>query len=179
MFTTPRLRLTKRSDMGEVSVLGDYADGVRGRMAADKALASTDGSVLIDRMFTNGATQRLVRIPHNHDGWPITLEEARRVELDRARHLLAGRPDLVATPPLTRLEELAEAAGTQAMPAGRLGFRQREAQLEGLQEQVDAELMTLLKREALGRIAAKARPDGDLATAEEAMAKRARHGRAM
>lgn len=176
-FTTPRLRLTTRSDIGDVSVIAEFADGPRGRKEAEKALSNTDGSVFIEREFSDGATQSLVRIPQNHDGSPLTWEDARHAELDRARLLLSGQSDRVNTPPLTRLEQLAEASATQDYSMGHV--RRREAKLTELDAQVDSERSMLWKREALALTATTQRPqDSDLASPEEALSRRSR-GRCM
>ncbi|MGJ4727695.1 hypothetical protein [Luteimonas sp. SDU101] len=207
MIKYPRLRLTTRTDKGEVSLLGDYPDGLLGRKQARKDLEQEreagDNEVSISREFKSGPPQELIRIPVERDDRMVKVdngEKAQREELRRAELFLFA-PEQVLSPPLTRLEQLAQVAGAEGRMS-RANFTERHEKIEQLQQQIrdakraryEKEIMAQA-REQLMRIVAPNHPQGevngsleraisydyrdDLATPEQALKKRDRAGRFM
>lgn len=138
--TKPRLLLTGTYETGWSGVLGDFADGPRGRNDAGTALDEIyehnrnlsdwngsrpgvllDGDVTIERVFADGSRQALTRIPGAMDDYPQTLDEAKLQEAKRVMAFLGevkngfGQAIWPSTDPLTTLELRADRIRLQVL----------------------------------------------------------------
>lgn len=138
--TKPRLLLTGTYETGWSGVLGDFADGPRGRKDAGTALDEIyehnrnlfdwngsrpdvllEGDVTIERIFADGSRQALTRIPGAMDDYPQTLDEAKLQEAKRVMAFLGevkngiGQPIWPWTDPLTTLELRADRIRLQVL----------------------------------------------------------------
>lgn len=134
-MSKPRLEITVLCENGVEKHLGSFADGPRGRKDAaaafkraleqDLFLERSGGrdkkgfliqSVAIERVFADGQSQRLERMPRNDEGafdeYPQTMRDAQLLEANRARAFLDYAYDrtVPGSPPLTPLESRAKSA---------------------------------------------------------------------
>ncbi|RYZ23866.1 MAG: hypothetical protein EOO16_03210 [Chitinophagaceae bacterium] len=179
----PRLEIYAISDAGGRQLIGDFADGPRGRKDADHALneelkglevravlypQNTFNDVAVERVFSDGYRQPLLRVPGSEDDAPTTGEEALSMEWRRTRAFLDGKNAQAGSRPLTCLEERAyETMGKQSHPDW--------LAVDELVEDSVRRSKAMVVKEALTAVAEQSRPSqSDLADPEEVRARRSR-----